>query len=49
MQAGVSSIARMVHGTPHAGDMAFVDIAPEVTEETLKSIQEFVNSLKPGQ
>ena len=49
MQAGVSSIARMVHGTPHAGDMAFVDIAPELTEETLKSIQEFVNSLKPSQ
>ena len=37
--------SRTVHGTPHAGDIAFVDIAPEVTAETLRSIHGFANSL----
>ena len=45
MRAGVSAVARTVHGTPHAGDIAFVDIAPEVTAETLRSIHGFANSL----
>ena len=43
--AGVPGSARTVHGTPHAGDMGFADIAPEVTEQTLASIAEFARSL----
>jgi acetyl esterase len=44
-KAGVSAVARTVHGTPHAGDIGFADIAPEVTAETLRSIHGFASSL----
>lgn len=43
--AGVSVTARTVNGTPHAGDMSFADVAPEVTAQTLASIAEFARSL----
>jgi acetyl esterase/lipase len=44
-KAGVSAVARTVHGTPHGGDIGFVDVAPEMTAETIRSIHGFVNSL----
>ncbi len=44
-KAGVSAVARTVHGTPHGGDMGFVDVAPEITAETVRSICGFVSSL----
>jgi acetyl esterase len=44
-KAGVAAVARTVHGTPHAGDIGFVDIAPEVTAETVRSIHGFASSL----
>ncbi len=43
--AGVPSTARTVHGTPHAGDLGFVDIAPEVTAQTLASVEQFAKSV----
>ncbi len=45
VRAGVSATARTVNGTPHAGDMSFADIAPEITAETLRSIHGFASSL----
>ena len=46
MAAGVSAIARTVHGTSHAGDLAFPDIAPNLYQETLRSICDFAQSLE---
>lgn len=43
--AGVPGTARTVHGTPHAGDIGFVDIAPEITAQTLSSIYQFAGSV----
>ena len=43
--AGVPGTARTVHGTPHAGDMFFVDIAPEITAQTLSSLYQFASSV----
>ena len=43
--AGVPGTARTVHGTPHAGDIGFADIAPEITAQTLASIEQFAKSL----
>ena len=43
--AGVPATARTVHGTPHAGDMFFVDIAPEITAQTLSSLYQFASSV----
>ena len=44
-KAGVSAVARTVHGTPHGGDIGFVDVAPEITAETIRSIHGFATSL----
>ena len=43
--AGVSAVARTVHGTPHAGDASFPDVTPDVYAETVRSITGFVASL----
>ena len=43
--AGVQVAARTVNGTPHAGDLSFADVAPEITAQTLASIAEFAGSL----
>ena len=43
--AGVSVSARTVHGTPHGGDVGFVDVAPEHARGTLDSIYAFARSL----
>jgi acetyl esterase len=44
LQAGVTVSARTVNGTPHGGDMGFVDIAPEITADTVASIAAFVRA-----
>ena len=45
MAAGVPAIARTVHGTSHAGDLAFPDIARDLYYETLGSLHRFAHSL----
>ncbi len=45
LAAGVPAVARTVHGTPHAGDLAFPDIIPEVYAETTRSILGFARSV----
>lgn len=44
LAAGVTVSARTVNGTPHAGDMGFVEVAPEITADTLASIAAFVRA-----
>ncbi len=46
LAAGVSAGARTVHGTPHAGDLSFPDIVPEVYGESLRSLVGFAYSLR---
>lgn len=43
--AGVSSVARTVIGTSHAGDMIFEAAMPEVTAATVRDILGFARSL----
>ena len=43
--AGVSAMARTVHGTPHAGDLSFPDLAPDLYFETLGSLVSFARRL----
>ncbi len=43
--AGVSAVARTVHGTPHAGDGTFPDIVPDIYAETIGSISQFAHRL----
>jgi acetyl esterase/lipase len=43
--AGVSAVGRTVHGTPHAGDLSFPDVTPELYQETLRSLHGFARSL----
>lgn len=45
LRAGVPAVARTVHGTPHAGDLAFPDVIPEVYGETTRSIHGFAWSV----
>jgi acetyl esterase/lipase len=47
MAAGVTAMARTVHGTQHAGDLGFPDIAPDVYDETLSSLCRFAESVRP--
>ena len=46
MAAGVSAMGRTVHGTSHAGDLAFPDLTPEIYDETIQSLYRFAHSLK---
>ncbi|MFT4712098.1 MAG: acetyl esterase/lipase [Candidatus Azotimanducaceae bacterium] len=46
MAAGVSAMARTVHGTSHAGDLVFPDLTPELYNETLRSLHQFAHSLE---
>ncbi len=43
--AGVPGTARTVHGTPHAGDIMFPDVTPEVTAQTLASLYQFASTV----
>ena len=45
LAAGVSAVARTVHGTPHAGDLSFPDVAPDLYQDTLRSLRAFAVSL----
>ena len=45
LAAGVPTVARTVHGTPHAGDLSYPDITPEIFGETMRSIYGFANAL----
>ena len=45
LAAGVPAVARTVHGTPHAGDLGFPDVTPEIYLDTLLSVRGFVDSL----
>ncbi len=45
LAAGNSAVARTVHGTPHAGDLAMPDVTPDFYNETLRSLSGFVKSL----
>ena len=40
-QAEVTCAARTVHGTPHAGDMGFPDITPDLYQETQDALYRF--------
>ena len=42
--AGIPAVARTVHGTNHGADMMF-DLAPEIANETLRSVVGFARSL----
>ena len=46
MQAGVSVVARTVHGTPHAGDLSFPDLTPDLYRDTADAVVGFVNRLE---
>ncbi|MFK7916090.1 MAG: alpha/beta hydrolase fold domain-containing protein [Pseudomonadales bacterium] len=45
LAAGVSAVARTVHGTPHAGDGTFPDFVPDIYQETVRSISGFARSV----
>ncbi len=47
-RAGVSAVARTVHGTPHAGDLSFPDVTPDIYAETVRSVAGFAKSLPPA-
>lgn len=49
MAAEVSVTARTIHGTPHAGDLMFPDVTPEVYAATLQSLVAFAHSTAVGQ
>ncbi len=44
VRAGVPAVARTVHGTPHAGDLSYPDVTPEVYQDTLRSLKSFAAS-----
>jgi acetyl esterase/lipase len=43
--AGVPVTARTIHGTPHAGDQGFPDIAPELYAELIRLMVDFAGSV----
>ena len=45
LQAGLSSIRRIVLGTPHAADVANEDVIPDIYRESARSVFGFANSL----
>ncbi len=45
VRAGVSVVARTVHGTPHGGDVGFPDVTPELYQDTLRSLCSFAASV----
>lgn len=48
LDAGVPTVARTVNGTPHAGDLMFPDITPDIYAETVRSIAGFATSVVAG-
>ena len=45
LPAGLSSVGRIVPGTPHAADVAYEDVIPDIYRETARSVFGFANSL----
>ena len=45
LAARVSVVTKTVHGTPHAGDMSFPDITPDIYQETARSLYGFASAL----
>ncbi len=45
LAANVPAIGRTVHGTPHAGDLVFPDIVPDVYRDSVRSVAGFAKSL----
>ena len=45
LAAGVSAVARTVHGTTHGADQGMADIIPDVHRETVRSVVGFAKSL----
>ena len=45
LAAGVPTIGKTIHGTPHAGDQLFGAVIPDVFADTLRSIYGFATSL----
>ena len=45
LAAGVPTVAKTIHGTPHAGDQLFGAVIPDVFADTLRSIHGFATSL----
>ncbi len=45
LAAGVPAFCRTVHGTPHAGDLSYPDITPEIYRDTLASMHGFISAL----
>jgi len=45
LSADVPVFCRTVHGTPHAGDLSYPDITPEIYRDTLASIHGFISAL----
>mgnify|MGYP003648098116 FL=1 len=43
--AGVSAVARTVHGTHHAGDLSLPDVTPDIYSESMRSLCGFAKSL----
>ena len=41
LNAGVSAVAKTVHGTPHAGDGTFPDFTPDIYAQTINAISGF--------
>ena len=45
LDAGVSAVARTVHGTPHGGDLNYPDVVGDVFAETVASVRAFAYRL----
>ena len=45
LAAGVPTVARTINGTPHAADMMYPDVTPELFRESLTSLHGFAASL----
>ncbi|MEM1229037.1 MAG: alpha/beta hydrolase fold domain-containing protein [Pseudomonadota bacterium] len=48
LAAGVPATARTVHGTTHAGDLAFPDLVPDVYADSARSLLAFARDLAGG-
>lgn len=45
LAAGVTAVGRTVHGTPHAGDLTFPDVIPDVYSDSARSLLGFAETL----
>ena len=45
LPAGLSSVGRVFLRTPHAADVAYEDVTPDIYRKTVRSVFGFANSL----